>query len=93
MKLHPEVLERELLAIDGVTGACVVGVPHPRLGHAIVAAYEGIAELGDVMDGLGDAEDAGRINHWMIPKDLRRVEVLPLIGPGKVDRKKVAALF
>lgn len=45
------------------------------------------------MDELGDAEDAGRINHWMIPKDLRRVEVLPLIGPGKVDRKKVAALF
>lgn len=93
LKLHPEVLERELLAIDGVTGACVVGVPHPRLGHAIVAAYEGTAELGDVMDGLGDAEDAGRINHWMIPKDLRRVEALPLIGPGKVDRKKVAALF
>ncbi|MGK8361081.1 o-succinylbenzoate--CoA ligase [Corynebacterium amycolatum] len=93
LKLHPEVLERELLAIDGVTGACVVGVPHPRLGQAIVAAYEGTADLGDVMDGLGDAEDAGRINHWMIPKDLRHVEALPLIGPGKVDRKKVTALF
>ena len=93
LKLHPEVLERELLAIDGITGACVVGVPHPRLGQAIVAAYEGTAEFGDIMDGLGDAEDAGRINHWMIPKDLRRVEALPLTGPGKVDRKKVAALF
>lgn len=93
LKLHPEVLERELLAIDGVTGACVVGIPHPRLGQAIVAAYEGTAELGDVMDGLGDAEAAGRINHWMIPKDLRRLDSLPLIGPGKVDRAKVARLF
>nr|WP_120490970.1 o-succinylbenzoate--CoA ligase [Corynebacterium lactis] len=93
LKLHPEVLEQELLAIDGVTGACVVGVPHARLGQAIVAAYEGSATLGDVMDGLGDAEDAGRLNHWMIPKDLRHVEALPLIGLGKVDRRKVAEMF
>lgn len=93
LKLHPEVLERELLTIAGVTAACVVGVPHARLGQAIVAAYEGSATLADVMDGLGDAEEAGRLNHWMLPKDVRHVTALPLTGPGKIDRRKVAELF
>lgn len=93
LKLHPEVVEHELLTIPGVTGACVVGVPHPRLGQAIVAAYEGTAALGDVMDGLGDAEDAGRLSHWQIPKDIKHVSQLPLIGPGKVDRQGVVKLF
>lgn len=93
LKLHPEVVEQELLAIPGVTGACVVGIPHPRLGQAIVAAYEGTATLGDIMDGLGDAEDAGRLSHWQIPKDFKKVEALPLTGPGKVDRQGVVKLF
>ena len=93
LKLHPEVLEQVLLEIPGVTGACVVGIAHERLGQAIVAAYQGPASRAEVMDGLADAEATGRINHWMLPKELRQVSALPVIGPGKVDRQKVAALF
>lgn len=87
LKLHPEVLEQAMLRVPGVTGACVVGVPHPRLGQMIAAAYEGSADLGDVYDGIAD------LPRWQHPKELRRVDALPLIGPGKVDRQAVLASF
>ena len=87
MKLHPEVLEREMLRLDGVDEACVVGVPHERFGQAIVAAYTGDAALGDVIDGLD------HLPRWQLPKDLRQVRQLPRTGPGKVDRQAVIKLF
>ncbi|AIT60247.1 o-succinylbenzoate--CoA ligase [Corynebacterium doosanense] len=87
LKLHPEVLERELMLVDGVSHACVVGIPHPRFGQAVVAAYEGSATVSEVMENLD------HLPRWQIPKDLRKVDALPLIGPGKVDRRAVAGLF
>ncbi len=89
LKLHPEVLEEELLKVPGVEEACVVGVPHPRLGQAIVAAYTGPAQWSDIFVALEEAE----VPRWQIPKDLKQVDALPTIGPGKVDRQGVAALF
>lgn len=89
LKLHPEVLETQLLKVPGVTGACVVGVPHPRLGQAIVAAYTGSASLTDILVALEESE----LPRWQVPKDIKRLEQLPLIGPGKVDRKAVRDVF
>lgn len=87
LKLHPEVLEQALLAVDGVTAACVVGIPDPRLGEAIVAAYAGTATPGEVISGLHD------LPRWQLPRELRAVDTLPLIGPGKVDRQAVKKMF
>lgn len=87
LKIHPEVLERTLCDIRGVTAACVVGLPDRRFGQVIVAAYEGSAHPTDIISALDD------LPRWQLPKDIRRVESLPLIGPGKVDRRGVTALF
>lgn len=87
LKIHPEVVEQVLLNVPGVTGACVVGVSDPRLGQRIVAAYTGSLSPFEVIEGLDD------LQRWQLPKDLRHLEELPLTGPGKVDRRKVAALF
>ena len=92
-KLHPEVLEEELLRIDGVTAACVVGKQDARFGQRICAAYTGSAAVPDILDALADAEDAGRIAHWQIPKELKSVAALPQLGPGKVNRTAVLELF
>ena len=87
LKLQPEVLEQAMLAVPGVTGACVVGIPDPRLGQAIVAAYTGTASPGEVIAGLDHPP------RWQLPKELQRLTELPLTGPGKVDRRGVAKLF
>lgn len=87
LKLHPEVLEQAILGIRGVTGACVVGIPHPRLGEAIVAAYSGDASPGQIIEGLDD------LPRWQLPKELRHLDALPVTGPGKVDRRAVKKLF
>lgn len=83
LKLHPEVLERRLAEVPGVDEACVVGVPHPRFGEAVVAVYAGSAlphELVAVTDDLP---------RWQQPKDIKRVERLPRTALGKPDRDRI----
>ena len=87
LKLHPEVVESAMLGISGVKAACVVGVPHPRLGQAVVAVYVGPASPGQVIAGLSE------LPRWQLPKELKRLDALPLTGPGKVDRRAVQRLF
>lgn len=87
LKVHPEVIENELLAVPGVTGACVVGVENRRFGQAIMAAYEGTAEVGDIFDALYE------LPRWQLPKELLRVEELPRTSLGKLHRDGVAELF
>ena len=93
LKLHPEVLETFLLKVDGVTGACVVGKQDARFGERICAAYTGSATVADIMDAFDDAEDAGEIARWQVPKEVKVVPALPQLGPGKVDRAAVRELF
>lgn len=87
LKLQPEILETFMLGIDGVTAACVVGVPDPRYGNRICAVYTGTAAVSALMEAFDD------LPRWQVPKDLRRVEELPQTGPGKVDRIAVRDLF
>ncbi|WIM68040.1 o-succinylbenzoate--CoA ligase [Corynebacterium breve] len=87
LKLHPEVLEKFMLALDGVDSACVVGAPDERLGQRIVAAYTGSATRADLLEALDE------LPRWQIPKDIVHLDAMPVIGPGKVDRQKVSELF
>lgn len=87
LKLHPEVLEQAILGVHGVTSACVVGVPHARLGEAIVAAYTGDARPSEVIEGLDT------LPRWQLPKELKHLDRLPVTGPGKVDRRAIKKMF
>lgn len=87
LKVHPEVIEQEILRVPGVQAVCVVGIPHPRYGQAIAAAYQGSATIPEIMDGLHS------LSRWQLPKDLRQVETLPLTHSGKVDRHAVQEIF
>ncbi|MCK7637458.1 o-succinylbenzoate--CoA ligase [Corynebacterium sp. P7202] len=87
LKLHPGVVEKAMLDITGVDGACVVGVPHPRLGQAVVAAYTGSIDPCQVIEGLDE------LPRWQLPKDVRRLSTMPVTGPGKPDRDAVRRLF
>ncbi|WP_257159087.1 AMP-binding protein [Corynebacterium cystitidis] len=87
LKLHPEVVEKHMLALDGVEAACVIGVPDERLGQRIVTVYSGTATRTDLLEAFEE------LPRWQVPKEIVHVEQMPLIGPGKVDRQEVAALF
>lgn len=87
LKVHPEIIEQEILRVPGVQAVCVVGIPHPRYGQAIAAAYQGTATIPEIMDGVHS------LSRWQLPKDLRQVETLPLTHSGKVDRRAVEEIF
>ena len=89
LKLHPEVLENAMLKVTGVDQACVVGIPHSRLGQAIVAAYTGNASMTDILEALEEAHTP----RWQLPKDLKQLAEMPVTGPGKIDRQAVVKLF
>lgn len=93
VKVWPEAVEQVLLSLPGVAQACVVGVPHERWGSMVT---------GVVVPEPGAAADQGwcerlrqqarsQLPGAQAPKQVLVVERLPLRGPGKTDRRALAA--
>lgn len=92
IKVDPHEVEQVLTALPGVARACVVGVPDDAWGSAVVAAV--VPEAGARLDGEGLRGRArARLDGARTPKRILVVPDLPLRGPGKVDRRAVAALL
>jgi o-succinylbenzoate---CoA ligase len=93
LKVAPALVERVLTAQPGVLEACVLGVPDPEWGHAVVAA---VVPADPVQPPSVDAllqavrASAGRA---ATPKVVRFLDALPLRGPGKVDRQALGLAF
>ncbi|WP_410606007.1 o-succinylbenzoate--CoA ligase [Amycolatopsis sp. lyj-90] len=89
VKVAAAAVERILTAQPGIRDACVVGVPDPEWGEAVVALVVG---AGCDVDSLRAAcrEEAGAA---AAPKRVEFTEELPLRGPGKVDRTAVRNLL
>ena len=91
-KVAPAAVERVLLAQPGVRAACVVGLPDPEWGTVVAAAV--------VLDPVAAVEparlpDAVRavLGPAAVPRRLRALPGLPLLGMGKPDRAAVAELL
>ncbi len=91
-KVPPAAVERVLAALPGVAEVCVVGVPDPQWGQAVTAVLVLHPGAGTpdpatvrtlVTDALGSAA---------APRHQLVVDTLPTRGPGKIDRRGVAAL-
>ncbi|EWM15466.1 o-succinylbenzoate--CoA ligase [Kutzneria sp. 744] len=83
VKIAPLLVERALTAVVGVTDACVVGLPHPEWGQIVAAAVVADGEPSEQQ--LREAVRA-RAGRAAVPKVIRFLPALPLLGPGKVDR-------
>ena len=104
VKVDPAAVEAALTRADAVAEACVVGVPDAEWGQAVVAVL--VPGTGDTaapgpggVRVLGDAELAplrelvrGRLSGAHAPRHALAVAALPTRGPGKIDRRAVAAL-
>ncbi|GAA3434986.1 o-succinylbenzoate--CoA ligase [Kutzneria kofuensis] len=83
VKVAPLLVERALTAVDGVTDACVVGLPHAEWGQIVAAAVVAEPQPNEARLREAVREAAGRA---AVPKLIRFLPALPLLGPGKVDR-------
>lgn len=93
VKVRPEVVEQVLLSLPGVAQACVVGVPHERWGSVVtgvVVPEPGVLADQDWCERLRQLARS-RLPGAQSPKQVLAVEHLPLRGPGKVDRRALAA--
>ncbi len=82
----PAVADR-LRAHPAVRAAEVVGVPDAEWGRRVVAVVVGEVALDEARDWVSAAHPRA----WA-PRDLVRVDALPLLGNGKVDRRRVEEL-
>jgi o-succinylbenzoate---CoA ligase len=84
----PALVERALLAQEGVREACVVGLPDPEWGARVVAAVVG--------DGLDPdrlrATVAPRLGH-AAPRSVTVLDAIPARGIGKPDREALRRLL
>jgi acyl-CoA synthetase (AMP-forming)/AMP-acid ligase II len=83
-----EDIEQALLSVPGVAAAAVVGVPHPRLGHLVVAVLEPAS--GADLTGIRDAA-RHRLRDQSLPRRWLVADTLPRTRGGKVARHAVAA--
>ena len=90
--VYPKEVEAEIDAIDGVLESAVLGVPHPDLGEAVVAAVvrQPGASLGeaDIVAAL-----APRLARFKQPKRVLFVDELPRNSMGKVQRAVLREWF
>lgn len=90
VKVAPLPLERAAGAVAEVSAVCVVGVPHPHWGEAVVA----VVELADGVDWSASLEQsvadsiAAEVPRTHRPKRIL-CRVLPRRGIGKIDRQAV----
>ena len=94
LKVAPRPVEEALVAhVAGVREAVVVGTPHPEWGQAVSALLvlredAPVPTLEDVRAAL-----RGVVPDHALPRRVRVADAVPLRGPGKPDRRSVAAGF
>lgn len=83
-------LENHIVAMDGVSQACVVAQPHPKWDERPVA-------LVVLDDGASVSHEeiashcALKFAKWQLPDDVLFVDQIPLTSTGKLDKKNVRA--
>ena len=96
LKVAPRLVEEALAAhVPGVREVVVVGTPDPEWGQAVSALV--VLEPGAVIRSLTVSEVRAHLRGILpdhaLPLRVVTAPAVPLAGPGKPDRRAVAALF
>lgn len=83
--IYSAEVELAIMQLPGVTGAAVIGVPHPRWGeapHAVVTLAE-----GSYLDGEGLVAGLSSVlARYKVPRTLEIVDELPRTASGKIQK-------
>lgn len=90
-KFSAREIELAVLNHDAVAQAAVVGVADERLGERIGVAV--VATQSVSLEEIGRAVTDSGLSRYKRPEHLVLVDALPTNPTGKVDKKRVAALF
>lgn len=89
-RVSPTEVEEVVFATGLVADAAAVGVPHPKLGEAIVVVATPASNQAADSDRLLDA-CRQQLPLFMVPQKIEWREVLPRNPNGKYDRPRLAA--
>ena len=85
--VYPAEVETAIMTIEGVTGACVFGVPDPKWGEGIKAVVETLRE--DLTAEMVREHVGGRIARYKRPGYVEFTPTLTRKEDGAVDRESV----
>jgi len=93
-KVSPRTVEDVLRAQPGVADVVVVGLPDPRWGQRVAAAIvvAGGATATQQRRDQWRRTVVTQLGRWAAP-EIHVVDLLPVTGPGKPDRRAVSALL
>jgi len=96
LKVAPRLVEEAIIEhVPGVAEVVVVGSPDPEWGEAVCALV--VLEPGAVRAGVTAADLRAHLRGILpdhaLPRRAATAKGIPLRGPGKPDRRAVAALF
>jgi O-succinylbenzoic acid--CoA ligase len=95
IKVAPGPVEDALVRyLPGVRDAVVLGVPDPQWGEVVAAAVT-LEPRASHSPTAADARAAlrGVVPDAALPKLLYVIDAIPLLGPGKPDKSRLAAAF
>ena len=86
--MYPAEVESVIVEMDGVSGACVYGIPDARWGEAIKAVVEVKAGASYTAQQVSDFV-GGKIARFKRPSAVAFTDALPRGADGAVDREAV----
>ncbi len=91
LNVYPKEVEQALDRLPQIVESAVIGVPHPDLGEAVVAAITvayGPASESEMINALG-----GSLARFKIPKRIFVVDELPRNIMGKVQKSELRSRY
>lgn len=88
VNVYPAEVEAALVTLAGVEQVAVFGVPDEQWGQRVCAAVVGTVEAHEVI-----AHARRLLATYKCPKDVYRVESLPMTSTGKVRRSAIAEVL
>lgn len=88
VKVSAAAVQRIIESVPGVTAVQVVAVPDAQWGQQIGAAYAGTASPESLADAVRETLGAAAV-----PRRVQRLNELPLLPNGKIDRMSLSALL